>query len=249
MSACRVRSLPERPLRSPATTGLACHRCHAAIDRSDVCSMRRGSCARWRKTWRARACDGRRLPGPRPGIANRQARRLRRAVAERRGYRPRSSGLQKLDRVAGWVFDRDLFPAAARRRARCETARHACFKRSTVATKSSTSIWMRFQPPGAGIQPIRHGLSGPAGAGLIQEQDEVASRELRETGRRHACRPRMRGHFSVERQPRRRRRRRCSEPKPCPLAEPSSDQSALIVRRFTTSVTDGTGPTDKKSCQ
>jgi hypothetical protein len=65
---------------------------------------------------------------------------------------PASRGLEQFDKVAGSIFRQDFLPPAP-----CTISlrnRHpSALSRSTSWTRSATSIWKRFQPPGSGETP------------------------------------------------------------------------------------------------
>ena len=96
--------------------------------------------------------------------------RPRAAPPLRSGHRlrrpsPRLCRLEELDRVAGGVVEQDLLtpgPAMMSLRKLTPAARSRC----TSAAMSSTTKWMRFQPPGSGWRPSGIGrpaeLVGPA---------------------------------------------------------------------------------------
>ncbi len=92
--------------------------------------------------------------------------------------------LEQLDRVAGGVLDQDLLAADAGDDVVAEAG--ACSRNpATVASRSETSSWKRFQPPGAGSGPVGHGLtSSGAAAGSAQHEAKIAAREHREGRRR-----------------------------------------------------------------
>ena len=79
---------------------------------------------------------------------------------------PGLGGLEQLDRVAGWILQQDLLATVA-----VTTSLRNCPcgvpSRATVSGRSSTSIRMRFQPPGAGEPTVGHGLPGHAAPGRL----------------------------------------------------------------------------------